>query len=339
MHIQNQPPAFTKLRRGKRREPIVGKRRDWNELLHAQWDRGHQLCVGLDSEFTKIPPTAHRRGRAGYVLNAQTVFGFNRTIVEATWDLVGAFKPNLAFYLDQGAAGVQALRNTVRFINKVAPEVPVILDAKVGDIGNTNSAYARFVFDRLGIDAVTVHNYLGQEAMQPFLNRPEKGVIVLAKTSNKGSGEFQNRDVGMTREEAEYLAAVGVPLVTRFGTSSTALCNLVAYQVMRHWNTNGNCALVVGATYPEELASIRAIAPEMPFLIPGIGTQGGDVEKTVKAGKSPTNQGMIINSSSGIIFAAKEGEDLGEVARRETLKLHYLIVSILAQVPEELGTN
>jgi len=306
-------------------------KRNFMELLRAQWAQGHFLCVGLDSEFGKIPLSAHRRGRAGYVLNAQTVFSFNRTIVGATGDLLGAYKPNLAFYLDQGASGVQALRNTVLFINKVAPEVPVILDAKFGDIGNTNSAYARFVFDRLGFDAVTVHGYLGQEAMQPFLDRPEKGVIVLAKTSNPGAGEFQDRAVSITNGEAEYLTAVGVPTETRFGAGTTALCNLVAYQVMQNWNANGNCALVVGATFPQDLAAIRRIAPEMPFLIPGLGSQGGEAEPTVLAARDSNNQGMILNDSRRAIFSAKDGEDIGEVSRGVVLRTQALVAAALAQ--------
>jgi len=193
------------------------------------------------------------------------------------------------------------LANTIKFIHQVAPEVPVILDAKRADIGNTNKGYVQAAFEELGVDAITVHPYLGKEALQPFLNRGDKGVFVLVRTSNPGAGEFQDLQVN------------GEPLY-----------QIVARQVATEWNKNNNCGVVVGATYPEELLLIRQVVGDMPILIPGIGAQGGDVEKTVRAGKDSRGRGMIINSSRGIIFASAES-DFPLAARRETIKLKNMI--------------
>jgi len=226
---------------------------------------------------------------------------FNHEVVKTTKDLVCAYKPNIAFYEAHGSKGLAALQQTIKDIHALAPDVPVILDAKRGDIRNTNVGYAQMAFGFLGADAITVHPYLGAEALQPFLARAEKGVIVLCRTSNPGAGEFQDLSVN------------GEPLY-RF----------VARRVASEWNKNGNCGLVVGATYPDELREVREIAPDMPILIPGIGAQGGDVEKTVSAGKDSRGQGMIVNSSHSIIFASK-GADFAEAARRETEKLRDLI--------------
>jgi orotidine-5'-phosphate decarboxylase len=230
------------------------------------------------------------------------ILRFNRAIVEATKDLACAYKPNVAFYEAHGKDGLVALRRTIAAVHYLAPEVPVILDAKRGDIGSTNVGYAEAAFEFLQADAITVHPYLGAEALQPFLARAEKGIIVLCRTSNPGAGEFQNLSVNG-----------GEPLY-RF----------VARRVASEWNKSGNCALVVGATYPDELREVRGIVGDMPILIPGIGAQGGDVEKTVSAGKDSRGQGMIINSSRGIIFASK-GADFAEAARREVEKLRDLI--------------
>lgn len=275
--------------------------RNFRQMLENQWSRGNFVCVGLDSEFGKIPESARKSGNECDVSVLNTVVAFNRTIVEATKDLVCAYKPNAAFYEAHGAEGIAALHRTIADIRIIAPDVPVILDAKRADIGNTNAGYVDAAFSFLQADAITVHPYLGAEALQPFLARANKGVIVLCRTSNPGAGEFQDLSVN------------GEPLY-RF----------VARRVSNEWNKNGNCALVVGATYPAELHEVRGIVGDMPILIPGIGAQGGDVEKTVTAGKDSRGQGMIINSSRGIIFASK-GADFAEAARRETNKLRDLI--------------
>lgn len=285
--------------------------RNFRQMLEDQWSRGNFVCVGLDSEFSKIPESARQPGNEceAYSDVANTIVAFNRAIVEATKDIVCAYKPNIAFYEAYGNQGLAALHRTIVDIHIIAPDVPVILDAKRADIGNTNAGYVDAAFNFLQADAITVHPYFGAEALQPFLDCVDKGIIVLCRTSNSGAREFQDLIVWVSD-----------------GASGTAmpLYRFVAMQVAHEWNKNDNCALVVGATYPEELARVRKIVGDMPILIPGIGAQGGDVEKTVSAGKDSCGQGMIINSSRGIIFASK-GEDFAEAARRETKKLHDLI--------------
>lgn len=299
--------------------------RNFRELLEAQWSRGNFVCVGLDSELSKIPKVAQRGYTKSMSSTTNTLVEFNQFIVEATRDLVCAYKPNIAFYEAYGNEGIIALKLTIEKIHAIAPEVPVILDAKRADIGNTNAGYVAAAFDFLGADAITVHPYLGAEALQPFLDRKDKGIIVLCRTSNPGAGEFQDLPVPITFEEAKYFDSVHAPYAAYVHVGCrTSLYNYVAYQVSKHWNKNGNCAVVVGATCPHELSSVRSIVGDMPILIPGVGAQGGDVEKTVSAGKDSRGQGMIINSSRGIIFASKEA-GFAEAARRETQKLHDTI--------------
>lgn len=247
------------------------------------------VCIGLDSDFDKLPESIKSKD------NPQ--FEFNKAIIDATHDLVCAYKPNSAFYEALGDRGVKNLKLTCDYLTNTYPEIPIILDAKRGDIGNTNEGYIKFAFDYLNADAITLHPYLGKEAIQPFLKRADKRCIILCRTSNSGSGEFQD------------LLVDGEPLYKK-----------VAKQVAKEWNTNGNCMLVVGATYPEELAQVRQIVGDMTLLVPGIGAQGGDVEKTVKAGLNSQKTGMIINSSRGIIFASN-GKDFAEKAREEAIKL------------------
>ncbi len=280
--------------------------RNFRSLLEARWAEGKFVCVGLDSDYETIRRnssfSSSPDSRVRWPDVSTTIVNFNKKIVEATKDLVCAYKPNLAFYAAYGNEGVAALNQTIVDIHVLAPDVPVILDAKFADIGNTNAGYVKFVFEYLGADAVTVNPYLGHEALQPFLDCKDKGIFVLCRTSNPGAGEFQDyQDKGCS-----------------------PLYQYVAFCVMNHWNKNGNCAVVVGATYPGELGEVRLIVGDMPILIPGVGTQGGDVEKAVKEGKNSRANGMIINSSRGIIFASS-GPDFAEAARRETLKLHGLI--------------
>jgi len=267
---------------------------DFVAKLENRWQQGNFVCVGLDSAFAKIPQTL--KGSASV---EDVMVGFNQEIVDATHDLVCAYKPNAAFYEAQGDQGLRALARTVRHIKDNYPDIPVILDAKRADIGSTNNGYVEAAFDQLGVDAITVHPYLGKEAMKPFLDRKNKGIIVLVRTSNPGAGEFQDLPVGQTQEP---------------------LYRVIARQVAQSWNENGNCAVVVGATYPKELAEIREIVGDMPILIPGIGAQGGEVEATVNAGKDSRTWGMIVNSSRGIIFASK-GADFAPAARQATERL------------------
>ena len=272
--------------------------RHFGELTKAQWARQKFLSVGLDSELTKLPDDLRQLGVR------EALVGFNRAIIDATKDIAGSYKPNTAFYEAHGDEGWAALRETIQYIQEQAPETPVIVDAKRADIGNTNNGYVDAIFENLRADAITVHPYLGKEALAPFLARKEKGIIVLCRTSNPGSGEFQDLDVD------------GEPLYLR-----------VARRVSEAWNDAGNCALVVGATYPEELAKVRAIS-QLPILIPGIGAQGGDIGKTVAAGKDSAGAGMMIAASRSIIFASS-GADFAEAARKSAQELDSAIKNSL----------
>lgn len=223
-------------------------------------------------------------------------FDFNKAIVDATAGLVCAFKPNSAFYEARGAAGIEELKQTCDYIRQNYADIPIILDFKRGDIGNTNNHYTKFAFDYLQVDAVTVQPYQGRQAVQPFLDCKDKGIMVLCRTSNVGSDEFQDMLV-----------------------DGRKLYLHVAEHVRDKWNANDNCQLVVGATYPKELAEIRAlVGDDMVFLVPGFGAQGGETEATVKAGINSAGRGLIINSSRDIIYASG-GEDFAEAARQKAL--------------------
>lgn len=303
--------------------------RNFMELLRAQWAKGNFVCVGLDSELAKIPEAAKRQ------TTGRTILNFNEAIVDATKDFVCAYKPNIAFYVAYGEEGLRALGKTISYIHKYALDVPVILDAKVADIGNTNNGYVQMAFDYLQADAITVHPYLGAEALQPFLDRADKGVIVLCRTSNPGAGEFQDRRVFLNRAQLEtLLGGYNHDFASKWHIApdqyTVPLYFIVARCVAGEWNKNGNCALVIGATYPNELAEVRKIIGNMPILIPGVGFQqknvplGVQVEQVVSAGKDSRGEGMIINSARGIIFASK-GADFDAAARHETKKLNNLI--------------
>jgi orotidine-5'-phosphate decarboxylase len=288
--------------------------RNFREMLENKWGEGKFVCVGLDSEFDKIPESARTSGNECKVSISNTIVAFNEAIVEATRYLVCAYKPNFAFYAKYGDEGLSALHRTIMDIRAFAPDVPIILDIKDADIGNTNAGYVKMAFEYLRADAVTISPYLGREAVQPFLDCADKGIFVLCRTSNPGSNEFQGEDVAGDNVPGGYMP----------------LYKYVAYRVARHWDKNNNCGLVVGANLPEELAEVREMVGDMPILIPAIGFQQKDVpleqqvERAVSAGKDGRGKGMIINSSRGIIFASK-GADFAEAARRETLKLHNLI--------------
>lgn len=268
------------------------------EKLEHCWQKDTLVCVGLDSDYAQLPASV-KQGRSV----EEALFVFNREIIDATHDLVCAYKPNAAFYEAQGNGGLQALVRTVQYIHETYPHIPVILDAKRADIGSTNIGYVAAAFDIIGADAITVHPYLGKEALAPFLARKEKGIIVLAKTSNPGANEFQDLPVGNDGEP---------------------LYQVVARHVAQTWNANGNCAVVVGATYPEDLRKVRAIIGDMPILIPGIGAQGGEVAATVQAGKDSRGWGMIISASRSIIFASKES-DFAQAARKVAEQLRVEI--------------
>jgi orotidine-5'-phosphate decarboxylase len=205
------------------------------------------------------------------------------------------------------------LRQSILDIHSISPDVPVILDCKDMDIGNTNVGYVKMAFDYCQADAITVNPYLGGEAAQPFLDMDDKGIFVLCRTSNVGSNEFQEFQGVDVADDTDNF----VPLY-----------KYVASRVASHWNKNNNCGLVVGANHPEELHEVRGIVGDMPILIPGVGAQGGDIEQVVKAGKNSKDQGMIINLSRSVIFASN-GLDFAEAARAETLRVNTLIHKFL----------
>ncbi len=264
------------------------------EKLKGKWKEGKYVCVGLDPVVEKIP---------GSISGDDRIFKFNKAIIDLTYDLVAAYKPNSAFYEAEGAKGVEQLFKTTSYIAENYPDITIIFDAKRADIGNTNEGYKKFAFEYLKTDCITVHPYLGQEALEPFINDAEKGVFVLCRTSNPGAGEFQDLE-----------------------TSNILLYEKVAFQVANHWNMKDNVGLVVGATYPRELRKVRNISAEIPILIPGVGAQGGDIVETVKAVK----KNFIISSSRGIIFASS-GSDFADAARFETQKLHDQICTVLGR--------
>jgi orotidine-5'-phosphate decarboxylase len=257
------------------------------ELLRGHFARGRHLAVGLDTDPGRIPASVAPRAEP-----AARVVEFNRRIVAATADLAAAYKPNAAFYEALGADGFAALAATIAAIREAAPGAAVILDAKRADIGSTNAGYVAAIFEELGADAVTVHPYLGGEALAPFLERTEKLIFVLARTSNPGAGELQD------------LLADGLPLYRH-----------VARAVAGDWNGGGNCGLVIGATYPDELRAVREDVPaEMPILTPGVGAQGGDVAAVVTANRDAGSDAFLIAASRSIIYASG-GEDFAEAAR------------------------
>jgi len=290
-----------------RQEDVLERHRaeTFTERLRRRWQEARTLlCVGLDGEIERMPEQ-FRRGLAPgddgdeYERRiAAALTEYHIAIVEATADLVCAYKPNIAFYEQHGPAGLRALIAIIAYIQKKYPEIPVLLDAKRGDIGSTSQAYARAAFDVYGADAVTAQPYLGYDALEPFLSRADRGVFVLCRTSNPGASELQDLSVGTNNEDTE-------PLYLR-----------VARRVANEWNANGNCGLVVGSTYPEELRQVREIAGDLPILAPGVGAQGGDLEATVRAGIDSSSQGLLISVSRAILYAST-GDDFASAARRQ----------------------
>ena len=266
------------------------KRRAVNFInkLSAAWTANDSLlCIGLDPDLARLPPQL--QGEPDGILR------FCSAIIDATADLACCFKPQIAYFAALGAE--RQLEDICRYLRENYPHIPLILDAKRGDIGATARQYAREAFDRYGADAVTVNPYMGFDSVAPYMEWEERGVIVLCRTSNPGGSDLQ------------FLKVDGQPLYQH-----------VAHLVAEKWNVNGQCALVVGATFPQELAEVRAIVGAMPLLVPGIGAQGGDIAATVSAGKTADGMGMMINSSRAILYAAAgPGEDFAAAARRVAL--------------------
>jgi orotidine-5'-phosphate decarboxylase len=251
-----------------------------SRLLNASRRNRSLLCVGLDPDPARLP--------------VKDIFEFNKAIIDATADLVCCYKPNLAFYEALGIRGLQALKKTVAYIPR---DIPVIGDAKRGDIGNTAAAYAKALFEYYKFDAVTVNPYLGYDSVKPFLDYRNKGIFVLCRTSNSSACDFQD-------------------LVDNFGMKFYQTVALRAGD----WNKGGNIGLVVGATYPEELKEIRKLCPGMPLLIPGIGAQAGDLELSVRYGVDAAKEMAIIVAARQVLYASK-GADYAQAARKAALEL------------------
>lgn len=261
------------------------------EKLRKAWHTNNSLvCVGLDPIVERLPQ--HLKGAD----TNSAIFEFNKAIIDATADLVCAFKPQFAHYAAESAEA--QLKQTIDYIKSRYPEVPVLLDAKRGDIGSTAEMYAREAFDRYGADALTVNPYLGRDSLEPYLSRADKGVIILCRTSNPGAADLQD------------LVVEDEPLYQR-----------LAGEIATEWDTNKNCMLVVGATWPEQLSKIRLIVgDDMPLLVPGVGAQGGSAAEVVANGASQSGDGLIISSSRAILYAS-DGVDFAEAARKACLDL------------------
>jgi orotidine-5'-phosphate decarboxylase len=256
--------------------------RSFMDRLRDRWhDADTLVCVGLDPEPAKFP--------ARFAGQPNAIFEFCRDIVDATAPYACAFKPQIAHFA--AAEAEEALRMLILHIRLRHPRVPVILDSKRGDIGSTAQHYAREAFERYLADAVTVNPYMGRDSAQPFLDHADKGVVILCRTSNPGAGDLQD------------LLVDGKPLYQH-----------VAAKVAREWNAHGNCALVVGATWPEQLGEVRAIVgDQVPFLVPGVGAQGGDVRAVVSNARNRDGDGLVISSSRAILYAST-GDDYAEAA-------------------------
>jgi len=235
------------------------------------------LCAGLDPDLERLPEQFQRL--------EFPQFEFNKWIINQTAEYVAAYKPNMAFYEARGDMGVRELKMTMEYLKEHHPDILTICDAKRADIGSTNQQYANAIFDHLGFDAVTLHPYLGRDALKPFLKRKEKGCVILCRTSNPGAGEIQD------------LLVDGKPL-----------WHAIAKMVTQEWNTNENCMLVVGATYPKELRVVRELVGDMTLLVPGVGAQGGDVKTAVQAGVDSQGKGLIISTGRAILFAKNPGQ-------------------------------
>ncbi|MBI4978701.1 MAG: orotidine-5'-phosphate decarboxylase [Spirochaetes bacterium] len=259
----------------------------FSEKLQKAWRRNNSmLCVGLDPDIEKVPHCIRHE--------KNPVFEFNRRIIDATHDIVCAYKPQIAYY---AAYGLELeLKLTIDYVKKNYPDILVILDAKRSDIDSTAAMYAKEAFDRYGADAVTVNPYMGTDSIKPFIDRSDKGTIVLCRTSNRSATDFQETNCD------------GEKLYRRVAAFARA-----------HWNYNKNLAFVVGATYPDELRDIRALCPDIPFLVPGVGAQGGDIARTVTSGSTEDGFGLIISSSRGIIYAGKD-ENFDQAARTAAQK-------------------
>ena len=264
------------------------------EKLNHAWRKNNSLvCVGLDPDLTKLPACLQDK--------EFPIFEFNKAIIDATADIVCSYKPQAAYY--QGQNADRELKMTIDYILENYPEVPVILDFKRGDIGSTSEMYAKEAYERYKADACTLNPYMGTDTLKPFLDHADKGAVILCRTSNPSSSELQELIAG-----------------------DKQIYKHVAELAERKWNYNNNVMLVIGATFPEELGEVRTLCPEIPFLVPGVGAQGGDVKKVLENGLDNNGFGLVINSSRGIIYA-DNSENFAAGARDATIKLNELINS------------
>ena len=263
-------------------------------LDSAMTARRSLLCVGLDPDLSLMP--------------VRDLAAFNAAIVEAVRDVAVAFKPNLAFYEALGSGGIEALERTIEVIRERAPGTLIVADAKRGDMASSNVQYARALFETWDFDAATVHGYLGGEALDPFLSYDGKGVFVLCRTSNPGARELQDARL----------------------SSGGRLFEEVASRASQ-WNSRGNVGLVVGATYPDDLAVVRGLCPDMPVLLPGVGAQGGDLEASVRAGVDGDGRGLLVSVSRGIIYASRDPASFAEDARQAALDYRRRIDEVLRE--------
>jgi len=262
------------------------------DLEKIQAKNRSMICLGLDLDQKKMP--------AEYTKSIKGMFDFANRIIDATADMVCAYKPNLAFYENLGADGMSLLK---QIVNRVPDGIPVILDAKRGDIGNTASHYAQALYEKLGAHWVTVNPYMGYDSLRPFLEYKDRGIFVLCLTSNTGSKDFQ------------LLEVEGTPL------------HQIVAQKVAYWDKEQSCGLVVGATHPEQLRKLRELAGDMPLLIPGVGAQGGSLEKAAQDGSANFTKPAVINVSRSVLYASK-GEDFAERSRAELEKLNEIVRSL-----------
>ena len=264
----------------------------FTKKLSKAWQSSNSLlCVGLDPDWQRLPEHIKQE--------AEPIFEFCKRIIDATHDLVCAYKPQIAYF-----AGLEAedqLQKTLNYLAQTYPNIPIILDSKRGDIGSTAKMYANEAFQRYGADAVTVNPYMGKDSAQPFLDYKDKGVVFLCRTSNPGAQDIQDLEVD------------GEPVYEK-----------LARMISNDWNANKNCCLVVGATWPEQMHRLREISGDMPFLVPGVGAQGGDVQALVEAGQTENGRGLIINSSRAVLYA-DSGTGFEMAARKEALNTRDLI--------------
>ena len=268
-----------------------------DRLLAAAEANRSLVCVGLDPDPALMPVAG--------------VANFNRAIVQATHDVVCAFKPNLAFYEALGIAGLEALKDTVACIREAAPSVVIIGDAKRGDVESTNVFHAQALFDYWDFDAVTVNGWAGGEALEPFLSREDKAVLVWCKSSDPGAADVQD-------------------LIVQSDSGQAEMHHRMALRA-REWNTRGNVGIVVGSTFPAELNRVRAACPGMTLLAPGVGAQGGGLAPSVKAGMDEHGRNVIIAASRSVTYASKDPQNYAEAARRVVLQMNELVSSVLAE--------